>query len=137
MNAVARSAADSDANSARFIALIATSAFRATVPLTIDISGLESKLNNSVPQRLWAINQHERKCIPAQRVTVCAVHKTKCKGDAYKNVPCKIGFKKTKITPDLASTIVGQVTRGRIRLCGEGDVMMLTMPVVGAVQSWR
>lgn len=106
-----------------------------TVPLTIDISGLESKLNNSVPQRLWAINQHERKCIPAQRVTVCAVHKTKCKGDACKNVPCKIGFKKTKITPDVACTIVGQVTRGRIRLGGEGDVLMLTMPVSAVISA--
>lgn len=105
------------------------------VPLSIDIRGLEQKLNDSVPLRLWSINQYERKCIPAQRVTICPVHKTKCKGEACKKVDCKIGFKRTKVTPDVACTIVGKVTRGRIRLSGRGDVLNLTMPVSAIVSA--
>ena len=67
------------------------------VPLNIDIGGLEAKLNRSAPTRLWAINQYEPKCIPAQRVTICPVHKKKCKGKACKNVDCKIGFKRSSL----------------------------------------
>lgn len=105
------------------------------VPLSIDIGGLEAKLNNSAPTRLWAINQYEPKCVPAQRVTICPVHKTKCKGKACKNVDCKIGLKRTKVTPDISCTIVGQVNRGRIRLSGRGDVLILTMPVNAVVSA--
>lgn len=105
------------------------------VPLTIDISGLEAKLNSSAPTRLWAINQYEPKCVPAQRITICPVHKKKCKGDACKNVDCKIGLKRTKLTPDVACTIVGQVTRGRIRLTGQGEVLTVTMPVQAVVSA--
>lgn len=105
------------------------------VPLSIDIGGLEAKLNSSVPKRLWAINQYEPKCVPAQRVTICPVHKKKCKGKACENVGCKIGIKRTKVTPDVACTIVGQVTRGRIRLTGRGDLLTMTMPVNAVVSA--
>ena len=105
------------------------------VPLTIDIGGLEAKLNRSAPTRLWAINQYEPKCIPAQRVTICPVHKKKCKGKACKNVDCEIGFKRTKVTPDVACTIVGHVNRGRIRLSGRGDLLTVTMPVTAVVSA--
>lgn len=105
------------------------------VPLNIDIGGLEAKLNRSAPTRLWAINQYEPKCIPAQRVTICPVHKKKCKGKACKNVDCKIGFKRTKVTPDVACTIVGHVNRGRIRLSGRGDLLTVTMPVTAVVSA--
>ena len=105
------------------------------VPLSIDIGGLEAKLNKSAPTRLWAINQYEPKCIPAQRVTICPVHMQKCKGDACKNVGCKIGFKRTKVTPDVACTIIGHVNRGRMRLSGRGDLLTITMPVTAIVSA--
>ncbi len=105
------------------------------VPLSLDIGGLEAKLNQSVPTRLWAINQYEPKCIPAQRVTICPVHKKKCKGEACKNVDCKVGFKRTKVTPDVACTIVGHVNRGRIRLSGRGDLLTVSMPVNAVVSA--
>ncbi len=103
------------------------------VPLTIDIADIEAKLNQTTPSRLWAINQYEPKCVPAQRVTVCAVHTRKCKGDACKNVPCKIGVKRAKVTPDVACRIVGQVTRGRIIMSGRGDALHLSMPVTAVI----
>ena len=105
------------------------------VPLSVDLSVIEARLNQSTPKNLWAINQYEPKCVPAQRATVCAVHTRKCKGDACKNVPCKIGFKRAKITPDVACRIVGQVTRGRITMSGRGDALFLSMPVNAVISA--
>ncbi len=96
------------------------------VPLSVDIGVIEARLNQTTPRNLWAINQYEPKCVPAQRVTVCAVHARKCKGDACKNVPCKVGFKRAKVTPDVACRIVGNVTRGRIGISGRGDALFLS-----------
>ena len=103
------------------------------VPLTVSLNDIEAKLNGSTPQRLWSINQRELKCIPAQRVTICPLHKQKCKGDECKKVACKIGIKGTKVTPDVACNIVGQVTRGRIRLSGQGDTILVHLPIKAIV----
>lgn len=105
------------------------------VPLTVDLAMIERQLNQITPQRLWSINQFEPKCVPAQRVTVCAVHARKCKGDACRNVPCKIGFKRTKVTPDISCRIVGQVTRGRISLGGSKGAITVNMPVRAEVSA--
>lgn len=105
------------------------------VPLTVSLNDIETKLNTSTPQRLWAINQREPKCIPAQRVRICPVHVKKCKGKDCKNIACKIGIKSTKITPDVPCTIVGQVTRGRIRLSGRGDALLVHMPIRAVISA--
>lgn len=104
-------------------------------PLSVDLRVIEQRLNASVPARLWAIDRFERKCVPAQRATVCLAHARKCKGDACRDVPCKIGFKRTKVTPDIACRIVGQVRRGRISLGGSGDTFTLAMPVNAAISA--
>lgn len=105
------------------------------VPLSVDIGVIEARLNQTTPRNLWAINQYEPKCVPAQRVTVCAVHARKCKGDACKNVPCKVGFKRAKVSPDVACRIVGNVTRGRIGISGRGDALFLSMPVTAVISA--
>jgi hypothetical protein len=105
------------------------------VPLSVDIGMIEARLNEATPKRLWSIDQFERKCVPAQRLSVCAKHVRKCKGDACKNVPCKIGFKRAKVTPDVACRVVGQVTRGRIGISGRRDALYLTMPVTAVVSA--
>lgn len=105
------------------------------VPLSVDLAIIEAELNKTTPTKLWAINQREPKCVPAQRVTVCALHVRKCKGDDCKNVPCKVGLKRAKVTPDIACTIVGQVTRGRISLSGRGDALFVNMPVRAVVSA--
>lgn len=105
------------------------------VPLSVDIGVIEARLNQTTPRNLWAINQYEPKCVPAQRVTVCAVHARKCKGDACKNVPCKVGFKRAKVTPDVACRIVGNVTRGRIGISGRGNALFLSMPVNAVISA--
>lgn len=105
------------------------------VPLTVDLSLIEAELNRTTPIKLWAINQPEQKCVPAQRVTICPFHKRKCKGKECENVACKIGLKKVKITPDVACTIVGQVTRGPIRLSGSGDILSVSLPVRAVISA--
>ena len=105
------------------------------VPLTMGLNDIEAKLNGSTPQRLWSINQREPKCIPAQRVTICPVHQQNCKGKNCKNIACKIGIKGAKVTPDVACNIVGQVTRGRIRLSGQGDAIFVHLPIKAVISA--
>ena len=105
------------------------------VPLTVRLDDIQTRLNATTPQRLWRINQREPKCIPAQRVTICPIHQQKCKGKDCKNVACKFGIKSTKVTPDIACNIVGQVTRGRIRLSGRGDTILVHLPIKAVISA--
>lgn len=105
------------------------------VPITVALDDIEAKLNASTPQRLWSINQYEPKCIPAQRVTICPVHQKKCTGKDCKNVACRFGIKNTKLTPDIACNIVGQVTRGRIKLSGRGDAILVHLPIKAMISA--
>lgn len=106
------------------------------VPLTADLKELEARVNQRTPLTLWQIDRKEPHCIPAQRLTVCAIPKKACKGKECQKVGCKFGFEKTKITPDISCRIVGKVTRGPIKLGGRGDRLEITMPVK-AVMSAR
>lgn len=99
------------------------------VPVSARLADLEARINAGVPVKLASIDRMEKACVPAQRVTVCLKHVRPCKGDACKAVPCKVGIKNSKVTPDVSCRIVGTVTRGRIRLRGDGDVIRISMPV--------
>lgn len=105
------------------------------VPLTVQLADIEAKLNASTPQRLWSINQREPKCIPAQRITICPLHQKKCTGKNCKDVACKFGIKGSKITPDVACNIVGQVTRGRLSLSGRGDAIFVNLPIKAVISA--
>jgi len=97
------------------------------VPVSVRLADLESELNRATPQTLWSIDQREEKCVPAQRVTACAIKR--------KDGSCRIGVKKLKVTPDLSCRIVGQVTRGRIALGGSGGTIAITLPVRATVSA--
>ena len=97
------------------------------VPVNVRLADLESELNRATPQTLWSIDQREDKCVPAQRLTACAIKR--------KDGSCRIGIKKLKVTPDLSCRIVGQVTRGRIALGGSGGNIAITMPVRATVSA--
>jgi hypothetical protein len=97
------------------------------VPVDVRLADLESELNRATPQTLWSIDQREDKCVPAQRLTACAIKR--------KDGSCRIGIKKLKVTPDLSCRIVGQVTRGRIALGGSGGNIAITMPVRAAISA--
>lgn len=79
------------------------------VPITVPLANLERAIESAVPQTLWQIDQREDRCIPPARVAGVA------------------------ITPRLSCRIVGEVTRGRIRLSGRGRDIILRMPVSARV----
>ena len=79
------------------------------VPVSADLDELAASLDRQTPRTLWQIDQHQDRCVPAQRVS--------------------IGIAKVKVLPTLGCRIVGQVTRGRITLAGRADTLLITLPV--------
>ena len=84
------------------------------VPVSVKLAELARGLNDAAPRTLWKISQHEDRCVPAQRL--------------------KVFGKRVKVTPDLGCQIVGQVTRGAIRLSGKGQQIVITMPVNATIR---
>ncbi|NIJ35767.1 hypothetical protein FHR22_000416 [Sphingopyxis panaciterrae] len=79
------------------------------VPINASTASLKTALERAVPKTLWTINRHERACVKPQRV--------------------KVFGKKVKVTPPISCTIVGQVTRGPLRLRGEGSEIVVDVPL--------
>lgn len=79
------------------------------VPVSAPLADVEAALDKATPRTLWTIDRHEQKCVPAQRVD--------------------IGIARVKVLPTLGCRIVGQVTRGRIHLSGQGSTLVITLPV--------
>lgn len=79
------------------------------VPINANTASLKQTLERAVPRTLWTINQREPACVQPQRV--------------------KVFGKKVKVTPPIACTIVGQVTRGPLRLRGEGEEIVVDVPI--------
>lgn len=79
------------------------------VPINANTASLKQALERAVPRTLWTINQREPACVQPQRV--------------------KVFGKKVKVTPPIACTIVGQVTRGPLRLRGEGSEIVVDVPL--------
>lgn len=85
------------------------------VPLSAPLAAVEATLDREIPRELYRIDKQEPRCVPAQRVD--------------------IGIAKVKVTGDLSCRIVGQVTRGRIRLSGSGDALVIDLPVHAAISA--
>ena len=79
------------------------------VPINADTTALKQALERAVPKTLWTINRRERACVKPQQV--------------------KLFGKKVKVTPPIACTIVGRVTRGPLRLRGLGNEMIVDVPL--------
>ncbi|MDF7777022.1 DUF4403 family protein [Sphingomonas sp. AOB5] len=79
------------------------------VPLDVDTALLLRELERAIPRTLWSINRHVDKCVPAQRVRL---------------------FKRNlKVTPSLGCDVIGTVTRGAIRLRGQGEDIIADVPI--------
>lgn len=85
------------------------------VPINADITALKRELERAVPKTLWTIDRREKACVAPQRV--------------------KVFGKKVKVTPAIPCTIVGQVTRGPLRLRGEGDEIVVDVPINAAISA--
>lgn len=79
------------------------------VPIETDISALTQAVERAIPRTLWTIDKHFDKCVAAQRVRL---------------------FKRNlKVTPDIGCNVIGTVTRGAIRLRGEGEDIIADIPI--------
>ena len=85
------------------------------VPINASTASLKQALERAVPRTLWTINQRESACVQPQRV--------------------KVFGKKVKVTPPIACTIVGQVTRGPLRLRGEGSEIVVDVPIHATISA--
>ena len=83
------------------------------VPIDANIAPLGQALERAVPRTLWSIDRREKACVPPQRV--------------------KVFGRKVKVTPAIPCTIVGQVTRGALRLRGEGQEIVVDVPLNATV----
>lgn len=85
------------------------------VPINASTASLKQALERAVPTTLWTIDKREPACVPPQRV--------------------KLFGKKVKVTPPIACTIVGQVTRGPLRLRGEGREIVVDVPIHATIRA--
>ena len=85
------------------------------VPINADTTALKRALERAVPKTLWTINRRERACVKPQQI--------------------KVFGKEVKVTPPIACTIVGQVTRGPLRLRGVGDEIIVDVPLSATISA--
>ena len=79
------------------------------VPIEADARFLHAALERAVPRALWTIDRRFDRCVPPQRVKVLG--------------------QKITLKPKIGCRIVGQVTRGAIRLTGRGDTIIAELPI--------
>ncbi|HEX7853439.1 MAG TPA: DUF4403 family protein [Sphingobium sp.] len=80
-----------------------------SVPIDADQKILGRAIEKALPRTLWTIDKKEERCIPPQKV--------------------KVFGRKVNVTPAIGCTIVGIVTRGAIRLRGEGQDIVADVPI--------
>ena len=79
------------------------------VPVDMDAALLTRAIEKSLPRTLWTIDQHSDRCIPPRRVRILG--------------------RRVAVTPPISCTIVGTVTRGPVRLRGEGPAIIADLPI--------
>lgn len=79
-----------------------------TVPVRADLGSLVARLEREIPKTLWTVDKPDQVCVPSRKVD--------------------LGIAKVK-TPKLKCRIVGSVTRGPLRLDGNGRDLAIAMPL--------
>jgi hypothetical protein len=85
------------------------------LPVRVPLALLEAAVNDAVPQLLWQVDQPGSVCLKAGRVNVFGGN--------------------LKLTPDVKCHIIGDVTRGPIRLSSRGGQLHLAMPVAATLEA--
>ena len=93
-----------------------------TLPMTIDISAIEERLNAEIPKRLAVIRENNLECIPAQWL--------KTKYPCFKRGKLRSCWLKTKITPTIRCDVNGYIDRrGPFSIEGKRDTLRLSVPL--------
>lgn len=82
------------------------------VDLDIDLADLETVLERELPRKLWQIDRPDSECIASKKVDLAVI---------------------TVKSPKIKCRITGKVTRGRLRLSGTEQRLMVTLPVNGTL----
>jgi hypothetical protein len=85
------------------------------LPVRVPLALLEAAVNDAVPQLLWQVDQPGSVCLKGGRVNLFGA--------------------KLKLTPDVKCRIIGDVTRGQIRLSSRGGQLHLAMPVAATLEA--
>lgn len=85
------------------------------VPISADGRSLQTALERAIPRTLWTINKSEPRCVAPQRVNVFG--------------------RRLAITPAIRCTIIGQVTRGPLRIRGEGEEIIVDVPLQARISA--
>lgn len=86
-----------------------------SVPITANTASLQQALDRALPRTLWTINRQVEQCVAPQQV--------------------KVFGKAVKVTPAISCTIIGDVTRGAIRLRGEGKDIVADVPITAQISA--
>ena len=84
------------------------------VPVTADLTALETQMSKEIPRTLWTIDRKDQTCAASKKV--------------------KVAFVKLK-TPTIKCDILGTVTRGRVTIDGRGRDIILTMPIHAEIKA--
>ena len=79
------------------------------VPISASLDDVQRALDHKLSRRLWSIDKKFDQCVAAKRVD--------------------LGIAKVKVLPNIGCHILGEVTRGPLRLGGKGDRLIITIPV--------
>ncbi|MET0240158.1 MAG: DUF4403 family protein [Sphingobium sp.] len=85
------------------------------VPVEADQRVLSQAIEKAVPRTLWTIDRKMQRCIPPQKL--------------------KVFGRRLNVTPSIGCTVVGVVTRGPIRLRGEGKEIVAEMPITARISA--
>ena len=84
------------------------------VPVSASLRQLAATLEREVPRALWSIDKPDQTCVASKKV--------------------KVLFAKIK-TPTLKCRIVGNVTRGTMSISGQGQDIVVTMPLHATISA--
>ncbi len=85
------------------------------VPVDADQAVLVRAIEKALPRELWTIDKKLQKCVPPQKV--------------------KLFGRRIHVTPAISCTIVGAVTRGAVKLHGEGQEIVADLPITARISA--
>lgn len=85
------------------------------VPLVVSLDEVQRALERETPRQLWSMNERRANCIPSQTVRPLGID--------------------IEVTPDIACTIIGEASRGRMRLTGNGNRLTIRFSVEASVRA--
>lgn len=82
------------------------------IDLAVDLAQLERVLEKEIPRQLWSVDEPGSECVASKKINL-ELFRVK--------------------SPKIKCHIIGEVTRGRLKLAGRGRDLIVTLPIRGEV----